>query len=105
MAEDSRAVRCNAWCTLICGALAALLAAYACLEPVTALFVPEVGWFLLVPSLLILLLGLISCVSSGRSKLFQAGRCVARTNSTRWARRDRTITWSESHESHESHDE
>eukprot|EP00434_Breviolum_minutum_P005830 symbB.v1.2.005141.t1/scaffold226.1/size261315/20 len=70
-----RALRCNARCLLLCGSFATLLAAYACLEPVTLLFVPELGWFLLIPSLLLLLLGLVSLglLSMGNpSKLFQS---------------------------------
>lgn len=71
--DERRAVRCNARCCLTTGTLSGLLAGYACWEPVTTLFVPELGWFLLVPSLLILLLGLVSlCVSSrSPSALFQ----------------------------------
>ena len=74
-ASLQRALRCNARCLLLCGSFATLLAAYACLEPVTLLFVPELGWFLLIPSLLLLLLGLVSLglLSMGNpSKLFQS---------------------------------
>ncbi|CAJ1383234.1 unnamed protein product [Effrenium voratum] len=76
--EAPRAVRCNARCSLLCGGLTLALAGYACLEPVTALFVPELGWFLLAPGLLALLLGTAGCAASrgSPSKLLEAQLAV-----------------------------
>ncbi|CAJ1335209.1 unnamed protein product [Effrenium voratum] len=65
-------------CSLLCGGLTLALAGYACLEPVTALFVPELGWFLLAPGLLALLLGTAGCAASrgSPSKLLEAQLAV-----------------------------
>eukprot|EP00933_Yihiella_yeosuensis_P080208 TRINITY_DN93610_c0_g1_i1.p1 TRINITY_DN93610_c0_g1~~TRINITY_DN93610_c0_g1_i1.p1 ORF type:complete len:325 (+),score=48.20 TRINITY_DN93610_c0_g1_i1:121-1095(+) len=59
---------------LVCGALAAGVAAYGCWEPVLSSFVPELGWLLLVPAALITTLGIVGLVASrgNPSKLFRA---------------------------------
>jgi len=72
--EGDRVVLWVSGAALGCGLLASALALYACLEPVLTLFVPELGWIILVPSLLIALLGAVGlCASrSDPSKLFRA---------------------------------
>lgn len=63
---------------MLSGGLAALLAGFGWVEPVLALLVPEVAWFLCVPAVLLLFLGLAGFCASRRapSKLLQAQLAV-----------------------------
>lgn len=74
---DEVVFRCAA-CALGCGAAAAAAAAFGCTDQVLGLFAPELGFLLLVPSLLIALVGAVGLCASYRlaSKFFRVQLAV-----------------------------
>ncbi|CAE8624400.1 unnamed protein product, partial [Polarella glacialis] len=76
--DGDQVVRRSSAFVLGCGTTACALAVFGCLEPVLSLLFSEMGWLLLAPALLIVVLGAVGlCASRGdTSKLFRAQLAV-----------------------------